>query len=68
VKGKQRVDLEWSGAFTDVDILRDTVEIWTTANDGFYTDKIDHKGGGTYIYQICEMGVLICSNEATVTF
>ncbi|MCH9053227.1 MAG: SBBP repeat-containing protein [Proteobacteria bacterium] len=69
VKGKQKADLEWCGAgSTNVDILRDGAGISTTANDGFYTDNIDQKGGGTYIYQICETGTAICSNEATVTF
>ena len=69
VKGKQKADLEWCGAgSTNVDILRDGAGISTTANDGFYTDNIDQKGGGTYIYQICETGTANCSNEATVTF
>ncbi len=68
VKGRQKVDLEWSGATVSVDIYRDGGLITTTANDGFYTDNIDQKGGGTYIYQICETGPASCSNEATVTF
>ena len=70
VKGKQKADLEWCGtAASAVDILRDTTLIADgTVNDGAHTDNIDQKGGGTYIYQICETGPAICSNEATVTF
>ena len=68
VKGLQKADLEWSGATSSVDIYRDGGLITTTENDGFYTDNIDQRGRGTYIYQICETGTAICSNEATVTF
>jgi hypothetical protein len=42
--------------------------ITTTPNDGFYTDDINKRGGGSYTYQICEEGTATCSNEATVTF
>ncbi|MEE9533953.1 MAG: SBBP repeat-containing protein, partial [Acidimicrobiia bacterium] len=69
VKGLQKADLAWSGApSANVDIYRDVGLIMTTENDGFYTDNIDQKGGGTYTYQVCEGGTLTCSNVATVTF
>ena len=69
VKGKHKVDLSWSGAtVTDVDVLRDGVLIDTTANDGFYTDNIDLKGGAAYTHQICEAGTAICSNVPTTIF
>lgn len=69
VKGVHHAGLEWSGAgSSDVDIYRDGAKIGTTANDGFYTDNIGNKGGGSYIYQVCESGTTTCSNEATVTF
>jgi hypothetical protein len=69
VKGLQKADLEWSGAtLASVDIYRDGGLITTTANDGFYTDNINQKGGGSYTYQVCEAGTSTCSNEATVTF
>jgi PKD repeat protein len=69
VRGHQRADLEWSGATsTDVVIYRDGAMITTSANDGFYTDNIDNRGGGSYTYQVCEAGNPTCSNEATVTF
>ncbi len=69
VKGRQKVDLNWSGATSAVDIYRDGVLIEeATPNDGFYTDNIDQHCGRTYIYKVCETGTSACSNEAVVTF
>ena len=73
-KGLQKADLDWLGAAANgtVDIIRDGVVIDTagTSNGGTgsYTDNIDQRGGGSYIYQVCEQGTSTCSNEATVTF
>ncbi|MBA2336137.1 MAG: S8 family serine peptidase [Blastocatellia bacterium] len=68
VKGSQRVDVTWSGAGgTTVDIFRNTTKI-TTANDGFHTDDIGVKGGGSYTYRVCEAGTSICSVNATASF
>lgn len=69
VRGVQHVDLTWDGATsTDIDVYRDGSVVATTANDGAYTDNIGQKGGGSYVYQVCEAGTSTCSNEATVTF
>jgi subtilisin len=69
VKGRQSVDLAWSGATsTNVDVYRDGVKITTTANDGAHTDNIGKVGGGSYTYKVCEAGTSTCSNEATVVF
>ncbi|MBW3565061.1 MAG: S8 family serine peptidase [Acidobacteria bacterium] len=69
VKGVHHADLSWSGATsTDVDIFRNGSKITTTANDGFHTDNIGNKGGGSYTYKVCEAGTSTCSNEASVTF
>jgi PKD repeat protein len=69
VRGLQKANLEWSGTTgAEVKIYRDSVLIATTANDGFYTDPIDARGGGSYTYQVCESDDLVCSNEATVNF
>ncbi len=69
VKGTQRVDLTWSGATsTSVDVHRNGENVVTTANDGFHTDNINRKGGGTYTYKVCQAGTTTCSNEATVSF
>ena len=69
VKGKQNVDLTWSGGSSaSVDVYRDGSLIATTANDGFYNDNIGAKGGGTYIYQICAAGTSDCSDSVQVVF
>lgn len=69
VKGLQKVDLTWSGATAALDVFRNGVLIVTaTANDGAYTDPINRKGPGTYIYKVCETGTTTCSNEVTAVF
>jgi subtilisin family serine protease len=69
VRGRQTVDLTWSGATsTNVDVHRNGSVITTTANDGVHTDNIGVVGGGTYTYTVCEAGTSTCSNEATVVF
>jgi subtilisin len=69
VKGVHHVDLSWSGATsTDVDIHRNGQKITTTANDGAHTDVTGNKGGGSYVYEVCEAGTETCSNAVTVTF
>ncbi|HEX6929508.1 MAG TPA: S8 family serine peptidase [Gammaproteobacteria bacterium] len=69
VKGKQRVDLSWSGATSSsVDIFRDGGKIVTTANDGAYTDNLNVKGGGSYTYKVCEAGTSTCSADVNASF
>jgi len=69
VRGLQKADLTWSGATsTSVDIYRDDVLIATTANDGAFTDNINNVGVGSYVYLVCDPGMGVCSNEATVSF
>ena len=53
---------------TDIDILRDGGVIAAAANDGAFTDHINQRGGGSYVYQVCEAGTMTCSNEATLVF
>lgn len=68
-RGLQKADLTWSGATTsNVDVFRNGVLIATTANDGAFRDNINQRGSGTYVYQVCEEGTSVCSNEATVNF
>lgn len=68
-QGLQKADLTWSGATSgNVDIYRNGVVITTTANDGVHRDNINQRGGGSYIYKVCEAGTSTCSNQATVTF
>jgi len=68
-KGKNVVDLTWSGATgNDVDIYRDGVLLATTANDGAYTDATGTKGGQSFSYEVCEAGTATCSSAVTVNF
>lgn len=70
VKGLQKVDLSWtpSDPTTNVEVYRNGTVIATTTNDGAYTDNINKKGSGTYVYKVCVAGSSTCSNEATVVF
>lgn len=69
VKGKQQVDLSWSGSTaSSVDIRRNGSLIATTSNDGAYNDNIGAKGGATYQYELCDAGTSNCSNTVTVVF
>jgi len=70
-KGRQQVDLTWSGASgSQVEIHRtgsSSANI-TAANDGFHNDNIGAKGGATYQYEVCEVGTTNCSDTVTVNF
>jgi len=69
VRGLQKADLSWSGASgVTVDVYRDGVLTFTTANDGFETDAIDARGSGSYAYRVCETGTTVCSAIVNVTF
>jgi subtilisin len=69
-KGLQKADLSWAGTnagVENVDIYRNGDKT-TVPNNGAYTDNIDNKGSGSYIYKVCEAGIETCSNEVTVSF
>jgi len=69
VQGLQKADLTWSGSSaTSMDIWRNSVNITTTGNDGFHTDNINNRGGGSYTYRVCEAGTSICSSNVTISF
>lgn len=69
VRGLQKADLTWSPADGgDVTVYRDSVPIATTADDGFYTDNLNVRGGGTYTYTVCEVDTGTCSNEASASY
>ncbi len=69
VKGRQRVDVTWSGVSTGTaDIYRDSLKI-NTDNDDFHTDIIGNKGGGSYAYKVCDAGsTSACSPVDIVVF
>jgi hypothetical protein len=67
-RGRQHVDLTWTGAGgAHVRVLRSGTEVTTTANDA-YTDAIGLSGGGSYSYQVCPVDGGSCSNSVVVTF
>jgi hypothetical protein len=69
VKGAQYADLSWSGmSSSSVVIRRNGAAVGTTINDGKHTDIIGAKGGGSSVYQLCEVGSSVCSNHATASF
>lgn len=69
LKGLQRVDLTWTGTSAEmIDIYRDGNRLNTTLNTGRYSDGINKKGNGSYLYVVCEAGTANCSNQVRVTF
>lgn len=70
VKGFQKVDLSWTPSGSgNVTVYRNGSLITTTTHDGGYTDNVNRKGGGTYIYKLCTVATpSVCSNESTVVF
>jgi subtilisin family serine protease len=66
-KGKNKVDVTWSGASTSsVDIFRNGSLRTTTSNDGAYTDSF--RTYGSFTYKVCDQGTDNCSAEVTVNF
>ncbi len=68
IKGRHVVDLIWSGASSNVDILRDGAVIANGNSSGNYTDATGNKGARTYVYRVCETGTDTCSDDATVGY
>jgi hypothetical protein len=64
--GNTKVQLKWSPADGGlVNILRDSVIIGTTADDGKANNNLGTRTG-TFVYQVCETDTGDCSNEVTV--
>lgn len=69
VQGLQKADLTWSGATaSQVDIFRNGVLRATENDSGAYTDHINNRGGGSYLYMVCNAGTSTCSPEVTASF
>ena len=69
VKGLQKASLAWTGASSSVDIYRDGSRLTTVTGATTYTDNIDRKGGGSYVYQVCNASsTTACSPTVTVSF
>jgi hypothetical protein len=66
---KQYMTLTWTGASgAMVDVYRNGPRLTTTENDGRYGNSRTFTGPATYVYQVCEAGTSVCSNEATAVF
>jgi hypothetical protein len=69
VKGKHRVDLQWTPTGPgNVDVYRNGVRVSTTVNDGFYTDAINRKGAAQYSHRVCVTATGVCSNDSVSVF
>ena len=65
--GKNQVQLSWTPADGgSVNLLRDSVVIQTTTDDGKTNDNV--RTNGTFTYQVCETDSGDCSNQVDVTF
>jgi hypothetical protein len=71
LKGIQTADLAWTPVITadTVNVIRNSVVVATTADDGAYTDNTGNKGNNaSYVYQVCVVETGDCSNLVTVKF
>jgi PKD repeat protein len=68
LKGLQKVDLAWTGSSAErFDVFRNGLKIATVQSNA-YTDNINQRGPGSYVYKVCAVGTSVCSNDATVSF
>jgi PKD repeat protein len=67
LQGRKHADLTWSGA-ANVDIYRDGAFLITFSNASSYTHSTNERGGGSHVYQVCEVGTNTCSNEAVANY
>jgi chitodextrinase len=66
--GLEKVQLSWNVASgRSFDIYRNGIRI-VTVPANTYTYNINNKVSGVYTYQVCEAGIPVCSNTATVSF
>jgi len=68
VKGIQHVDLSWDSTSGAVNIYRDGQPVDSNISGYSYTQNLNRKGGGNYLYKICEVSSSICSDEIPAVF
>jgi PKD repeat protein len=68
IKGRQFIDLEWSGVGDSVHIIRDSTTIDTVSFETIYTDNTGNKGGAIYVYKVCNTDTPTCSDNVVVVF
>jgi len=66
--GLEKVDLSWNGpSGTSFDVYRDGTRI-ASVQATAYTDNLNKRGSGTYLYRVCAVGASTCSNDVSVSF
>ena len=70
IKGKQNVEVSWTGVTAgNVDVKRDGVIVGSPAfNASPFTDNIGAKGGATYTYEVCVAGTSTCAATFNIVF
>lgn len=61
--GTTRVILRWTGSSATMDVYRNSTLLRTAWGTAFVDQS---PGTGTIVYQVCERGTSVCSNEVTV--
>lgn len=69
-KGREYVQLNWSGGSSPYNVFRDGSQINTSPVTGTsYLDATGNRGGATFNYQVCtDTTPAVCSGTVTVTF
>jgi subtilisin family serine protease len=68
VKGIQHVDLSWDSTSENVNVFKDGVMVGQDITGYSFTHNIGSKGGGSYIYKICEVTSNKCSDDIPAIF
>ena len=68
-RGRAKAVLYWDGATSGrVDVWKNGSFFKNTRNDGRTGDRLNSDDRGWLVYQVCEEGTSICSNEAAVYY
>jgi subtilisin family serine protease len=51
-----------------IDLIGDGACIITVSGSSSHTDNLNRRGGGSYVYRVCETGTATCSPNVTVSF
>jgi PKD domain len=67
-KGVAKVDLAWSGSSgASFDVYRNGGKI-ATVQASAYTDSLNTRSSGSYVYKVCTAASSTCSNQVAVNF
>ena len=68
VKGIKHVDLSWDSTSENVNVFKDGVMVGQGVTGYSFTHNLGSKGGGSYIYKICEVTSNKCSDDIPAIF